>query len=357
MPQKRSQSGSTKSSLECVSIDKIRMDGGTQPRAQLYEGVVTEYAEDMRNGFEFPPVTLYYDGDQYWLADGFHRVRAQELNGAKDVIAQVHLGTQRDAVLYAVGANAVHGLRRTNADKRRAVEKLLRDDEWNRWSDREIARRCGVGNKFVGDVRRDLCVSETHMGLPNINPTVRFAERGGTVYEIDTKNIREGHRDQAKRKRSTKRVARLQPFVDLPESVEAGDIWKLGKSHHLFCGNPSSLNFQKLLPSEIGLSLIFLQTAEQWPQEAPANSNNVLLFYTTFGEDIDLTNLRQIVENCLSTTTNADDPVVVVNLPDPLLFIMMEHLFCPCYCAEPNPQRCTDALAAWTAIKQPVRKL
>ena len=32
----------------------------------------------------------------------------------------------------------------TNADKRRAVETLLNDAEWATWSDREIARQCGV---------------------------------------------------------------------------------------------------------------------------------------------------------------------------------------------------------------------
>jgi hypothetical protein len=36
------------------------------------------------------------------------------------------------------------------------VEALLRDDEWTQWSDRKIAWHCGVSNRFVGDVRREL---------------------------------------------------------------------------------------------------------------------------------------------------------------------------------------------------------
>jgi predicted HTH domain antitoxin len=56
-------------------------------------------------------------------------------------------------VLYSVGANAAHGLRRTNEDKRRAVETLINDEEWATWSDREIARACGVSGKFVAAVR------------------------------------------------------------------------------------------------------------------------------------------------------------------------------------------------------------
>jgi hypothetical protein len=50
-------------------------------------------------------------------------------------------GTQRDAVLFGIGANSVHGLPRTKAGKR-AVALVLADPEWSQWSDREIGRRC-----------------------------------------------------------------------------------------------------------------------------------------------------------------------------------------------------------------------
>lgn len=55
--------------------------------------------------------------------------------------------------LGRVGANASHGLRRTNDDKRRAVRTLLNDLEWLAWSDREVARACGVSHTFVAGQR------------------------------------------------------------------------------------------------------------------------------------------------------------------------------------------------------------
>src|ERR1700756_122323 len=79
---------------------------------------------------------------------------------------------------------AAHGLKRTNADKRRAVETLLRDDEWSKWSDREISRQCGVGNKFVGDVRASICVPNT-----DTQPATRTVERKGKTYEQKVSNI------------------------------------------------------------------------------------------------------------------------------------------------------------------------
>jgi hypothetical protein len=41
-------------------------------------------------------------------------------------------GKLRDAVLHAIGANASHGLRRSNSEKRKAVHAMLNDEEWRR---------------------------------------------------------------------------------------------------------------------------------------------------------------------------------------------------------------------------------
>ena len=142
--------------LETVILDDIRTDGGTQPREYLNELVLSEYAESMAEGAEFPPVVVFFDGDYYWLADGFHRFFAAKKCGVRDLVAEVRQGARRAARLYAVGANAAHGLRRTNADKRRAALTLLQDEEWQRWSNREIARQCGVTHTFVAKLRREL---------------------------------------------------------------------------------------------------------------------------------------------------------------------------------------------------------
>jgi hypothetical protein len=57
---------------------------------------------------------------------------------------------------YAIRANARNGLRLTAKDRRRAVEELLGDEEWRKWSDRQIARHCGVDHKTVGVSRARL---------------------------------------------------------------------------------------------------------------------------------------------------------------------------------------------------------
>lgn len=46
------------------------------------------------------------------------------------------------------------GMPRTNADKRRAVETLLRDEEWSKKSDRWIAEKASVSPDFASRMRR-----------------------------------------------------------------------------------------------------------------------------------------------------------------------------------------------------------
>lgn len=142
-------------------IEHIRRDGGTQIRGALDEGTVADYAAVIKAKAKLPDVGVFFDGTDHWLWDGFHRIEAELRAGAKRVMAEVKRGTQRDAILAACGANAAHGLRRSNADKRRAVETLLADAEWGEWSNRAIAKVTQVSDVFVGECRERLRIATT----------------------------------------------------------------------------------------------------------------------------------------------------------------------------------------------------
>lgn len=131
----------------------ITPDNRLQPRETLNAEVVEEYAARYRNGDAMPPIRLVCDGRTAWLADGFHRYHAAQAAGRESINAHVTGGQFRDALLIAAGANTEHGLRRTNADKRRAVEMLLGDPACATWSNREIARHCGVDEAMVRSAR------------------------------------------------------------------------------------------------------------------------------------------------------------------------------------------------------------
>jgi hypothetical protein len=139
-----------------LPLENIRLDGGTQTRAGLLEETIEEYTDRLKKDPDChwdTPVVVFDDGTEYWLADGFHRHQAYSRAGLETMPCEIHLGEQRDALAYALSANASHGLRRSNADKRRAVELALADPEWSQWTDGQIAKLCAVSSAFVGKIR------------------------------------------------------------------------------------------------------------------------------------------------------------------------------------------------------------
>lgn len=147
----------SRNSEQSIPLDLIRTDPDLQMReAGIDIGVVTDYAEAMVDGASFPAIVVYFDGAAYWPADGFHRIAASKKADRATILAEVRQGNKRDAMLAAVGVNANHGLRRTQADKRRSVVTLLKDPEWSRLSDRAIADKANVSHPTVAKVRAEL---------------------------------------------------------------------------------------------------------------------------------------------------------------------------------------------------------
>jgi hypothetical protein len=143
-----------------VPFAALKVDQSVQQRAGgTAKRVVAEYAEAMRNGAKFlPPTVFSSDGLTFILADGFHRIAAHRLAhpNTPDIECDILAGDRDDALFHACGANALHGMRRTPADKRKSVVALLRSDKWSKLSDREIARQCDVSHPFVAKVRKQV---------------------------------------------------------------------------------------------------------------------------------------------------------------------------------------------------------
>jgi len=148
-------------------ISNITLNKQTQSRVAISQDTVAEYAEDMIAGQTFPPITVFFDGIENYLVDGYHRYFAYKKAGIDSVEVNVLNGTLRDAVLYAVGVNDDHGLRRSNEDKRKAVLTLFDDMEWAEWTDAIIAKKCKVSATFVGRIRKSLDLERTEKKYVN----------------------------------------------------------------------------------------------------------------------------------------------------------------------------------------------
>lgn len=218
-----------------IPLAAIIVDPAVQQRAAgTSRAIVSEYAEAMRDGVTFPPIDVFEDeGGTLYLSNGFHRWDAQrsahpEMN---EIECTVHPGNRDDALLFACRANAQHGLRRRRSDKVKAVTTLLDSERWSGWSDREIARQCGVSHRFVSLVRRDHVETFPDAGpqeeataadtcpAPDQSATDapavaaphrrRTVMRGGKPYRMDTARIGKARSTPSRRKK-----ADLAPTLD-----------------------------------------------------------------------------------------------------------------------------------------------
>jgi hypothetical protein len=191
-----------------IKLTLLTIDVNLQQRVEINYSVVDDYQNAYSEGVELPPITVWREegsgeqvgsseqeesGEQgvgssdnnqiidshnseltstahslvtehsqstlptprYYLVDGFHRVEAAKQAGITELPFIEKSGTYREALLFSLGVNSIHGLRRSNEDKRKAVFTLLNDEEWSQWSNRVIAKQCSVSEFLVRQLRKE----------------------------------------------------------------------------------------------------------------------------------------------------------------------------------------------------------
>ena len=162
--------------VQQIPLVQIDLYGGTQTRVRTNEDTIVSYAEEMEAGAVFPPITVFYDGTKYWLADGFHRFLAAQSLELTEIKAQIKMGSRGDALKFALGANATNGLYRSHADKRNAVEIAL--EEWPQLSNSLVSDLCKVSDELVRRCRH------TMEKLQRIEPQSEVLGKDGKCYSV-----------------------------------------------------------------------------------------------------------------------------------------------------------------------------
>lgn len=169
----------TKVDVFNIAIDNIEATAATQVRVKLDKGVIEAYQEELEAGADFPAIVVFREEntERFILADGFHRLYAAVNLDWKEIVCEVHEGKMIDALMYALGANHGHGLRRTNKDKRHAVEMALKDPEISRYSQEEIADICRVTRQTVNRIHNQLVADDEPEDVTKLqDPKVGDAE-------------------------------------------------------------------------------------------------------------------------------------------------------------------------------------
>jgi|SRR5581483_5841687 len=80
--------------MTAITVTRLRLD--FQPAENLDEETICRYEEKLRHNRQLDPVIVRFDGTNYWLQDGFHRVEAAKRLGRKRLRAEIIPGSLAD---------------------------------------------------------------------------------------------------------------------------------------------------------------------------------------------------------------------------------------------------------------------
>lgn len=213
--------------FEWIDISAIVFSEDLQARVSVSEAAERDYFELASNSlaglwpFKDPVEIFECDGVMY-LTDGWQRCHSMVKAGKTEVYARVVRGSCKDDVVAAVCiANAKHGLRRTNDDKRRAVKIAL--EQWPEATAASIAEKCGVSWPLANSVKKEMFPEQSRESAPE---EISVPDLGVSQPEI------EGQEDD-------------QETPDHTRGRSAGvkcqecevDWWKTDEKGRDFCGN------------------------------------------------------------------------------------------------------------------------
>jgi hypothetical protein len=164
------------------AVRAVLLGSLTQAHGLRYNGLDQRHVRLLVESVaKWPPILLW--GSKNQVVDGAHRIAAAHELGMKSITAEWFPGSAEEAFLEAVERNATHGLPLVLEDRICAVHRIL--EQHPQWSDRRIAKLCGVAGTTVARVRHDKFAAE-----PTAFEHKMRVGRDGRVRPISSVDIR-----------------------------------------------------------------------------------------------------------------------------------------------------------------------
>lgn len=185
--------------VPAVPIEDIGRDDSTQVRELAHRAIpanVDQYALQMKNGTEFPPVVVW--AEQRWLLDGNTRLSAAKRIG-RDTFPVYRVNVPFLAMAKALTAalQELSGQKLTSDERRAAALNMMELD----FSDASIAATLGVTSESARQWRR-------------LHEVAERAERTGTAEQVARMN--------KTNRLALAKVTHDQPFRDLALAIADG---------------------------------------------------------------------------------------------------------------------------------------
>lgn len=153
-----------------LALTSVIVDPEIQSRIETDMEHCRFLANELEISGELKPILVFFDGNKYWLANGFHRHYVYTKAGRDQIRAIVVPGTRDNAVVESARKNDDASKGKTLEDKKKSVMMLLRFEEWRKKSATVIGNHCGLN---PGTVVKCLAEYEltTNEKLPDVVET------------------------------------------------------------------------------------------------------------------------------------------------------------------------------------------
>lgn len=181
---------STDSDKLLLDLIKIHTEDSIKPRLKLDQRWIEALATAIRQDRKLPPVVCFYDGNYYWLADGFDFLEAAKLAEQKTILADIRQGSLQDAISYSKSGS------RRNQEKQQVVDRFLDllesmgEEEKKYWSNKEIGAYCAVSNTYVSQRMRNF-------GYKQPSDLLRKSSKG-KIFSRDISNVQQNRKSTSK---------------------------------------------------------------------------------------------------------------------------------------------------------------
>lgn len=133
-------------SVEILAIETLINGIETFPNSPE---IVDEWFALIEPTKESSPMKVCFDGDKYWLFDGYHRLEAMKRLGFYKCDVIIYRGDRRDAFRrYVKDKLKVKGERAFSKVFRHCMDVLIKDKEWLGLETKQLANMFGRKRRF-----------------------------------------------------------------------------------------------------------------------------------------------------------------------------------------------------------------